>query len=225
VHPSIALVEENGQAFVSSREIAAKFGKRHSDVVRDINKLFFMNKENSDLLTFFSRNFAEQRISLNYLPRRGRRPEPHYTITRDGFVLLAMGFTGRKATDWKVRFLDAFNQMEKVIVEQIPALQAENAQLKAALEKKALPGKRANQIAVPVMEENLFGQIEAIRWELRKKETLDQVMQARAQARHLRKMMKGLAAKYDVLSERLDLLEGNKKARIIKLLTDKKDPE
>lgn len=216
----IALVQENGQAFVTSREVAAKFGKLHSNVIRDIKNLAIQNKDNPEFQKFFSINFDEQRILLNNLPKRGRRPEPHYLMTRDGFVFLAMGFTGRKAAEWKVRFLNAFNAMEKTIIEQLPALQAENAALKAALEKKALPGKRANYIAAPVMQENLFGQIEAIRYEMRLKESLDIETQAKAQARHMRKMIKGLSAKFDALVERIDVMEGNKKAKIIKLLKD-----
>ena len=219
----IALVAENNQAFVSSREVAAKFGKLHSNVVRDIKNLAIQNKDNPEFQKFFSLNFDEQRISLNNLPKRGRRPEPHYLMTRDGFVFLAMGFTGRKAAEWKLRFLNAFNTMERTIIEQLPALQAENIALKAALSKRALPGKRANYIPAPVMQENLFGQIEAIRYEMRLKESLDLETQAKAQARHMRKMIKGLSAKFDALVERIDLMEGNKKAKIIKLLKD--DPE
>jgi Rha family phage regulatory protein len=223
VQNEIALVQQNNQAFVLSREIAAKFGKLHSNVIRDIKNLTFQNRDNAEFKKFFSLNFEEQRISLDNCLRRGRRPEPHYKITRDGFVFLAMGFTGRKATDWKVRFLDAFNEMEKVIIQQIPALQAENAALKAALGKKALPGRRANQIAVPVYHENLFGLVEEIRYEMRNKEKLDELMQAKAVVRHLRKQMKGMIAKQDQLAERIDLLEGNKKAKLIKLIKD--DPE
>ena len=226
VHSDIVTVTNNNQLYVSSIEVAKKFGKRHADVLRIIHE--YINNKN--MSNFNQRNFALASDTQLGRGKRGRPRLAEVLMSRDGFSLIAMGFSGKTALEWKLRFLDVFNEIEKTILTVLPELQAqlerlkiENAQLRE--KPKALPGKRANQIAVPVMEENLFGQIEAIRWELRKKETLDQVMQAKAQARHLRKMMKGLAAKYDVLSERLDLLEGNKKAKIIKLLTDKKDTE
>jgi 23S rRNA maturation mini-RNase III len=75
----------------------------------------------------------------------------------------------------------------------------------------------------PYCRKILFGVVEAIRWELRRKETLDQQTQAKAQARHMRKMMKGLAAKYDALIERIDMMEGNKKAKLIRMIKD--EPE
>lgn len=221
VQTEIALVQRNGQAFVSSHEIALKFGKRHSDVLRLIHSYLDLKNLND----FNKRNFALANDTQAGRGKRGRPRLAEVLMTRDGFSLTVMSMTGKRALEWKVKFIEAFNEMERVIFEKIPALEAEVNTLKAALEKKALPGKRANQIAVPVMEENLFGQIEAIRWELRKKETLDQVMQAKAQARHMRKMIKGLSAKFDALVERIDLMEGNKKNKIIKLLTDKKDPE
>lgn len=228
MHSDIVTVNHKNQVFVSSREVAAKFSKRHSDVIRDIQKLHFSNKDKEEFMQFFSLNFAEQRISLDNSPRRGRPPEPHYLISRDGFVLLAMGFTGRKALEWKVKFLNAFNELEQTLQTKLPALQAENERLKlenAELREKpkALKGARADSIPAPVLQENLFGVVEAIRWELRRKETLDQQTQAKAQARHMRKMMKGLAAKYDALIERIDMMEGNKKAKLIRILKD--EPE
>ena len=228
MHTDIVTVNHKNQVFVSSREVAAKFNKRHSNVIRDIQELHFSNKDKEEFMKFFSRNFEEQRISLNNSPRRGRPPEPHYLISRDGFVLLAMGFTGRKALEWKVKFLNAFNELEQTLQTKLPALQAENERLKlenAELREKpkALKGARADSIPAPVLQENLFGVVEAIRWELRRKETLDQQTQAKAQARHMRKMMKGLAAKYDALIERIDMMEGNKKAKLIRMIKD--EPE
>jgi Rha family phage regulatory protein len=223
VHTDIVTVQRDNQVFVSSREVAAKFGKRHSDVVRDIKKLFFTNKDNPDANKFFFLNFAEQRISLDNSARRGRPPEPHYLMTRDGFAFLAMGFTGRKAVEWKVRFLEAFKLMEKTIVEQIPALKARIKELEAESSRKALPGLRKDHVAVPVMQENLFGQVEAISYVLRHKETLDELQKSQARARQMRKILKGMQDKFDALVDRIDLLEGNKKAKLIRMIKD--EPE
>jgi len=90
VHTDIVTVNHKNQVFVSSREVAAKFSKRHSDVIRDIQKLHLSNKDKEEFMQFFLRNFAEQRISLDNFPRRGRPPEPHYLISRDGFAFLGI---------------------------------------------------------------------------------------------------------------------------------------
>lgn len=42
-----------------------------------------------------------------------------YYLTRDGFSLLAMGFTGKKALQWKMAFLKAFNEMERLLQKEI----------------------------------------------------------------------------------------------------------
>ncbi|WP_432442364.1 Rha family transcriptional regulator, partial [Campylobacter coli] len=46
------------------------------------------------------------------------RKYPYYNLTRDGFSLLAMGFTGKEALQWKILFIDAFNEMERIIKNQ-----------------------------------------------------------------------------------------------------------
>ena len=59
---------------------------------------------------FNLRNFAE----ITYEDDRGRK-QPAYLMTRDGFVLLAMGFTGKRAMEWKIKYIEAFNKMEKAL--------------------------------------------------------------------------------------------------------------
>jgi Rha family phage regulatory protein len=219
VQNEIALVQQNNQAFVSSRELALKFGKQHKDVLRIIHGHLDSEKMND----FNQRNFSRNEHVQVGCAKRGRPRLAAVLMTRDGFALLAMGFTGKRALEWKVKFLEAFNEMERVLLDEIPRLQARIIELEANLTRKALPGRRANQIAVPVYHENLFGLVEEIRYEMRNKEKLDELMQAKAVVRHLRKQMKGMIAKQDQLAERIDLLEGNKKAKLIKLIKD--DPE
>lgn len=95
----------NGQAVTSSLAVADYFIKRHADVIRKIESL-----ECSTL--FRKRNFAFTSISINQ-PNGGTRKLPCYQITRDGFAFLAMGFTGKRAAQFKEAYIDAFNQMEK----------------------------------------------------------------------------------------------------------------
>jgi len=85
----------------TSRIIAEKFGKRHSDVIRAIRDM--VEKEPDWGL----RNFAS--FKANDLTGDS---VSHYELTRDGYSMLVMGFTGKAAMDWKIRFLEAFNAME-----------------------------------------------------------------------------------------------------------------
>jgi len=96
------LVElDHGEVWTTSLLIADKFGKRHADVLRAVEKL-----ECSD--DFTQRNFALS----EYADSTGRTL-PMYRISRDGFAFLAMGFTGRAAAEWKERFIAAFGKMER----------------------------------------------------------------------------------------------------------------
>ena len=45
------------------------------------------------------------------------KPRPMYQLSRDGFTLVAMGFTGKRALEWKVRYIEAFNAMERALIE------------------------------------------------------------------------------------------------------------
>lgn len=99
-------ISKTGKAITTSLKIAEKFGKRHDHVIRDI--------ENLDCPDEFSLpNFGES----DYINERGKK-YPMYLITRDGFSLLAMGFTGKKAMEWKIKYIAAFNEMEKLLYER-----------------------------------------------------------------------------------------------------------
>ncbi|CAG9470529.1 Rha family transcriptional regulator [Campylobacter upsaliensis] len=109
------------KTFCTSLDIARVFGKRHDHVLRDIENLLKDLREigaSNELL-----NFGEVvRISKTTNPKSGKlvnRKMPMYKITRDGFSLLAMGFTGKKALQWKIAFIDAFNTMEKLLQKEI----------------------------------------------------------------------------------------------------------
>lgn len=92
-----------GQPFTTSRAVAECFGKRHDNVVRDIDKLLAAIPDPA----FNRLNFED----VGYLDSKGEL-RPEYRLTHDGFALLAMGFTGRDALAWKIAFLGAFNALE-----------------------------------------------------------------------------------------------------------------
>lgn len=92
----------DGETFVTdSRNVAEVFGKEHRNVLRDIKAL------QKDVLNF------EQMFFEGTKPDSYGREQPIYYMNRDGFSLLAMGFTGAEAIQWKLKYIDAFNKMEK----------------------------------------------------------------------------------------------------------------
>lgn len=88
------------QVLTSSLIVAEVFGKRHDNVLQAIENLI---TENSGVKKWFA--------ETTYVSR-GKK-QPMYAMTKDGFTLLAMGFTGKKAMEFKVKYISAFNEMEK----------------------------------------------------------------------------------------------------------------
>lgn len=102
--------EKDGQALTTSREVADYFGKAHRGVMRDIRNVLEQLNESPEGKEFNQHNF----VPIKYRDERGRE-QPAYTLTRDGFTLLAMGFTGAKAMQFKVAYINAFNRMAGMI--------------------------------------------------------------------------------------------------------------
>ena len=94
------VIMRDRQAVTTSLQIAKTFEKNHRDVLRGI-----------DLLKKDVRNFA-QMFSESSMPDSYGRPRRIYYLNRDGFSLLAMGFTGAKALQFKLAYIEAFNEME-----------------------------------------------------------------------------------------------------------------
>ncbi|WP_051767982.1 Rha family transcriptional regulator [Sphingobium sp. DC-2] len=104
----IALVQVRGEAVLaSSLDVAQSFEKRHSHVLRSIALLV---KERPDLQP----NFGLQ-IESYEAGKGATRQRHHYEMDRKGFTLLAMGFTGARALEWKIAYIDAFDRMEAAL--------------------------------------------------------------------------------------------------------------
>lgn len=104
----IILSTQNGEPVASSRQIADNFEKRHDHVMRDI-----------DTIKKDVPNFGEMFFETE-TPDTYGRPQRTYLMNRDGFSLLVMGFTGKAALEWKLKYITAFNEMEKKLKESSP---------------------------------------------------------------------------------------------------------
>lgn len=100
------------RAITTSFNIAERFNKLHKDVLRSIKNLMSQLPEN-----WYQRNFAPIQNNVDLGLGRTRK-DPAYEITRDGFALLAMGFTGKEALQFKIEYIDAFNAMEQEILKR-----------------------------------------------------------------------------------------------------------
>ncbi len=130
--PETLLVSREGdRVFTTSLKVAEHFHKRHTHVLRAIEKLLGdlgsdaailrsqiegdrlnfqpINEPNFGLVEGFNvLNFER----VEYKDKKGET-RPMYHLGHDGFALVAMGFTGREALAWKVKFLAAFREMER----------------------------------------------------------------------------------------------------------------
>lgn len=94
-------------SIVTSLDIAETFGKEHKRVLQDIREL-----ECSE--DFRQHNFVQS----SYVNSQNKK-QPMYYVTRDGFTLLAMGYTGEKAMKFKEGYIRQFNAMEKLLIGKI----------------------------------------------------------------------------------------------------------
>lgn len=105
IMPTLTVIE--GKAIVTSLHIAEVFGKAHKNVLQNIQAL----------LDGCPPEFGQLNFQLSSYMSDQNKPLPIYNLTRDGFTLLAMGFIGIKALEFKIAYINAFATMEKSLVE------------------------------------------------------------------------------------------------------------
>ncbi|MDT7015266.1 Rha family transcriptional regulator [Levilactobacillus namurensis] len=115
------VIMKDKQAVTSSLQVAQTFGKRHDHVTRDIEELIAQSG---------SPKLGNEMFATGTYENRGKQ-YPMYYMNRDGFTLLAMGFTGDKALQFKLQYIDAFNEMEQQVKFQVPATLPEALRLAA----------------------------------------------------------------------------------------------
>lgn len=113
----IILSTQNGEPVASSRQIAENFEKNHRDVLKAIETLEGGLRKTSHTPMFYKTEYTHEQNGQTY---------PMYLMNRDGFSLLVMGFTGKAALEWKLKYIQAFNEMEKKLATpQMPKLSKE----------------------------------------------------------------------------------------------------
>lgn len=109
-NPQALVTSYNGVLVADSLEVADRFGKSHKNVLQTINNTI------TNLVAEFSATNAEPEdyFILAEYQNRGKTYRK-YLLTRDGFSLLVMGFTGPAALHWKLLYIEAFNKMEQAL--------------------------------------------------------------------------------------------------------------
>lgn len=100
----------NDQVVTSSRNVARDFDKRHDHVLRNIENIISSLPKNGEARQMFFETY--------YTHEQNKQQYRQFLMNRDGFTLLVMGFTGKEAMEFKLKYINAFNRMEQMLIEQ-----------------------------------------------------------------------------------------------------------
>lgn len=103
----------DGQPMTDSLKVAARFGKRHDNALKSIRAIIAAQPE-----------FAALHFEVSEFKDKNSRARPMFRMTKNGFAMLAMGFTGAAAMQWKVLYITAFDRMAEEIARaaHVPAV-------------------------------------------------------------------------------------------------------
>ncbi|EAI6455317.1 phage antirepressor Ant [Campylobacter coli] len=166
-------IKEN-KVFINSLDLAKVFNKNHRHILQTTK-----NQPQND---FTESNF----ILSTYKDKKGEL-RPCYNLTRDGFSLLVMGFTGEKAYKWKIEFIKAFNEMEK----RLKNLEQEKMQ------KLAFHQSLGYKSQLKQQKEHYENKIKALKYDLEKKKQLS--FKRKLSKEELLELRKILARDYGIL--------------------------
>lgn len=145
---------KDNQPLTNSLLVAETFGKEHRNVLRDIKNLI----EGGVLKNEQTPMFEE----TTYMSEQNKQIYPLYVMNQDGFTLLTMGFNGKKAMEFKLKYIEAFNAMKKQIEQSKPSvpqnyLEALKSLVKAEEEKQqlALENKQKDETIITISKANV----------------------------------------------------------------------
>ena len=127
------VILKNSKAVTTSLKVAESFGRKHKNIMQSIQNLV---AENSAAKKFFT---------LGTYENRGKQ-YPIYYMNRDGFSLLVMGFTGKKAVDFKIKYIEAFNKMELLLMKQAQLPQTPEEKIDLLLESSHRTSERIHTL-------------------------------------------------------------------------------
>lgn len=132
----IVFCSDNGQLMTTSLKVAEVFGKEHSKVVRDIESISC--SDNFRVANFGEATFENSKTGQFH---------KYYSMTKDGFVFLVMGYRGAKAAQFKESYIEAFNKMEKAIRQpQVLPMSVDTTVLKQLVETTQVMVAQINQM-------------------------------------------------------------------------------
>lgn len=145
INDKIDIIKKDGHLVVSSLEIAAHYKKRHENVMRQINIIISTNEKCKSM---FIPGIYKNKQNHEY---------PCYFMDRDGFSILTMGFTGKEALEWKIKYIEAFKAMENTIqTMQLDSYRIEDPVLRAKRwieeHQAAIETEKKLEIAAPKAE-------------------------------------------------------------------------
>ena len=119
----LGLETYDNQAIMNSREFADRFEKRHDNIIRNIEReISYMNDDDgefnhlkNELAEFDDVDVSDYFIVSYYKDKKGEKRK-QYLLTKDGFTLVTMTFTGRQAAQWRRYYIETFNAMQKYIL-------------------------------------------------------------------------------------------------------------
>ena len=125
LHQEYKLYEKSGKIFCDSLQVAESFEKRHNNVLRDIKNTLKDTSESFGLLNF----------EPSYYKDGQNKKQPRYLMTKDGFLILVMGYKSKKAMTFKESYINRFNQMKAYIELQRDLTKELHPALTAALKE------------------------------------------------------------------------------------------
>lgn len=126
-NPEYGLYEKNDQIFCDSLQVAETFNKRHTHILDTITKL-------TEPKNGLSEKFTQRNFALSTYKDNSGKQNKMYLLTKDGFAIVVMGFTGKKALQFKEEYIKRFNQMEQFI-QSLQTAKIEFPELTDAIQK------------------------------------------------------------------------------------------